>query len=88
MAAAYIIRNRLQALKLAAGFWVYSDSKRFCCLLSHASIFSAQSLFHQCAKRFVSNALNALSQLLCSCLSKSLSLRVKVIEFGSQCQCF
>lgn len=35
MAAACIIRNRLQALKLAAGFCVYSDSKRFCCLFCH-----------------------------------------------------
>ncbi len=35
MAAACIIRNRLQALKLAAGFCVYSDSKHFCCLFCH-----------------------------------------------------
>ena len=35
MAAAYIMRNRLQALKLAAGFWVYCDSKRFRCLFCH-----------------------------------------------------
>lgn len=35
MAAACIIRNRLQALKLAAGFCVYSDSKRFRCLFCH-----------------------------------------------------
>lgn len=35
MAAACIIRNRLQALKLAAGFCVYSNSKHFCCLFCH-----------------------------------------------------
>ena len=35
MAAACMIRSRLQALKLAAGFFVYSDSKRFCCLFCH-----------------------------------------------------
>lgn len=42
MAAACIIGNRLQALKLAAGFCVYSDSKRlFACFVTCANIFGS-----------------------------------------------
>ena len=51
MAAAYIIRNRLQALKLAAGFCVYSDSKRFRCLFCHMRQYSSSSVVSPMRKK-------------------------------------